>query len=180
MEKPELRERLMKARNALPLTQRNDLDHQLHLQLWQLPQYQAAGFVMTYLSFNNEINTWPVVEQAWADGKRVAVPKVRKYPKEIVAIEIKSKQDLEPGLWSIQEPVADEAIAPRELDLIVVPGLAFNQQGFRLGYGGGYYDRFLPQTKAFKVGFCYQQFFGDVPVLPWDQPVDLVITAEKL
>lgn len=176
VQKAELREVLKKERSSLSATQREHWDEEILSKFWQLPEYVAGEKIMVYLSFGDEINTWPILDKAWQDGKRIFVPKVRKYPNEMIVIEIESKADLKPSLWGIYEPIIEEPVDPRILDLVVVPGLAFDAQGYRLGYGGGYYDRFLPQTLGYKVGFCYQQFLQDIPIFPWDQPVDLVIT----
>jgi len=175
-EKPVLRELLKKRRDQLDPALIKCWNLSLHQKFWQLPQYQHANTVMLYLSFGNEVDTWPLLEQAWVDGKRTLVPKVRRYPKEMMAVEIAAKTDLEPSFWGIYEPISDQPVDPGEIDLIVVPGLAFNRQGYRLGYGGGYYDQFLPQMKGYKVGLCYPPFLRDIPLAPWDQAVDCVLT----
>ena len=156
--------------------QRQLWDQQIHAQLWDLPEYKQAKCIMLYLSFGSEVDTWNLLDEAWSQGKQVVVPKVCKYPKEIIGIEIKHKDQLEVSFWGISEPIGNEAISPQNIDLIIVPALAFSSRGYRLGYGGGYYDRFLPQVVAYKVGFCYPEFLMDIPTEPWDQPVDLVIT----
>ncbi len=179
MEKSELRQRILQQRGSLSPEQRLDWDGQIHRALWQLPSYQKAQWIMVYLSFGQEINTWPILKQAWADGKRTAVPRVNKMPKEIQAIEITNKDQLAPSMWGIYEPITDALISPRTLGLIIVPGLAFDKNGYRLGYGGGFYDRFLPQTTGQTVGLCYQQFILDVPIQPWDQRVDLIISEDE-
>lgn len=178
LEKAELREQLKKERSVISADQRRQWDQNILTKFWQTPDYLNAESIMVYLSFGDEINTWPILARAWADGKSTLVPKIRQHPKEIIAVKITSEAQLQPGLWGIYEPRSDEAAPRKEIDLIVVPGLAFNQQGYRIGYGGGYYDRFLPQTIGRKVGFCYSQFVREFPVAPWDQPVDLVITPE--
>jgi len=175
MEKSILREKIKKQRDQLTPEERQAWDAEIWQFLWALPQYQKAQTLMTYLSFGSEVNTWPIVERAWVEGKTVLVPKIRRYPKEIIAVAITSCNDLEPGLWGIYEPISDVAVSPQEIDLIIVPGLAFDSIGYRLGYGGGYYDRFLPQVTGYKVGLCYPPFFMEVPIEPWDQCVDLVI-----
>ncbi len=175
MEKPILREQLKKQRRAIDSKTKKLWDQEIQQIFWELPQYRQAKVVMTYLAFGDEVDTWPILERAWSDGKRTAVPKVRKYPKEIFAVEVSSHSDLKSGFWGISEPVSDEVLNPGEIDLVIVPGLAFNKSGYRIGYGGGYYDRFLPSIQGFTVGLCYPPFLRDLPVFPWDQPVDLVI-----
>lgn len=179
MEKPVLRELLKKQRDGLDPDLVQMWNQELHHRFWQLPQYQDAEVIMVYLSFGSEIDTWPLLRRAWEDGKRTAVPKVRKYPKEMFAVEVYGSEDLEPSFWGIYEPISDEVLDPALIDLIVVPALAFNSQGYRIGYGGGYYDRFLPQVRGCKVGMCFPPFLReDLPVFPWDQKVDLVICPD--
>lgn len=175
MGKEQLRERLRKQREQIQTQDRKLWDQDLHRQFWSLPKYRSAKTIMIYLSFGSEINTWPLLEQAWKDGKSVLVPKVRKYPKEIIAVEINSKTDLKPGLWGISEPINDQEFDPGLIDIVVVPGLAFDQAGYRLGYGGGYYDRFLPRVHGHQVGLCYPSFLRQIPIMPWDQKVDQVL-----
>lgn len=175
MGKEQLRESLKKLREQISIPEREIWNQDLHRQFWQLPQYSSAKTIMIYLSFGSEINTWPLLEQAWLDQKSVLVPKVRKYPKEIIAVKIHSKADLEPGLWGISEPIKNQEFDPKLIDIVVVPGLAFDQAGYRLGYGGGYYDRFLPQVRGYQVGLCYPSFLREIPLMPWDQKVDQVL-----
>lgn len=179
MEKPELRVILKNKRDSIEPRQRHLWDQQLHSQLFELEQYQQADLIMLYLSFGTEVNTWPILDHAWQMSKHVAVPKIRKYPKEIIAVKITDKNQLQPGVWGISEPISGTVIEPKHIDLIIVPGLAFNQEGYRIGYGGGYYDRFLPQVRGYKVGLCHPPFLVDIPVYPWDQPVDQVIVPPK-
>ncbi|MGB4378373.1 MAG: 5-formyltetrahydrofolate cyclo-ligase, partial [Limnochordia bacterium] len=93
--KPVLRELLKKMRDQLDPELVKKWNHSLHQKLWRLPQYRNAEVVMLYLSFGSEVDTWPLLEQAWTDGKRTLAPKVRRYPKELLAVEITAKTDLE-------------------------------------------------------------------------------------
>ncbi len=176
MEKSELRQRIMQRRSVIPAAKRKAWDDKIVSALWQLDAYKQANTIMIYLSFSNEINTWPLLTRAFAEGKQVAVPKLLKMPKEMTAVQITSKADLKPSLWGIYEPILDTPLSPRSIDLVVVPGLAFDRLGYRLGYGGGYYDRYLPQITGLKVALCYEEFVMDVPIMPWDQRVDRVLT----
>ena len=151
-------------------------NHSLHQKFWRLPQYRQAQTVMLYLSFGNEVDTWPLLKQAWVDGKRV-LPQVRRYPKEIAAVEVAAMTDLEPGFGIMNQSVIRGSILRDRLDS--GPGLAFNSQGYRLGYGGGYYDRFLPQVKGFAVGLCYPPLLREIPVEPWIRQL-IVSLSRKL
>ena len=131
---------------------------------------------MTYLSFGWEINTWPMVEWLLTAGKDVCVPVVQKEKKTLIPTWYTKETTMEPGPFGILEPHNGQTVAPSSIDFIIVPGLAFSRDGYRIGYGGGYYDRFLSAVKGVRVGLCYSQFIRNVPVEPWDQPVHYVIT----
>ena len=86
-------------------------------------------------------------------------------------MEITDESDLKPSLWGIHEPISNERTAPDQLDLVVVPRLSFfNKQGYRLRLWRWILRSLLPQTFAYKVGFCYTKFVQEIPVAPWDQP----------
>lgn len=178
MDKRVLRNELKSERSELSQNQRQQWDEQIlrHLSAWE--PYHKAIRVMTYLSFGWEINTWPLVEQMWAGGKEVYVPVVQKKPKRLIPTAYTKETVMEPGDFGILEPQGEQTVDPLLLDMIIVPGLAFNREGYRIGFGGGFYDRFLKDTKGIRVGLCYTQFIRDVPVEPWDQPVHLVMTEE--
>lgn len=112
-------------------------------------------------------------------GKEVYVPVVQKKPKALIATRYTAREELIPKVFGILEPPPGSlTIEPDQLDLVVVPGLAFSQDGFRVGYGGGYYDRFLTQTSAQKVGLVYSSFIRELAPDPWDQEVDFLVTEE--
>ena len=140
--------------------------------------YKNAASVYVYLPYNQEVRTWEIVKRAWADGKKVAVPKV--YGDFMKFLWLESFDDLAPGGWDIPEPTFDEPVADDEAALILMPGLAFDPQGHRVGYGGGFYDKYLQDHPRHKlVALCYPfQMFDHLDVEAHDIPVDLVIAAE--
>ena len=160
------------ALNAAEIVARSDV---LAEKLFNTRQYKACRSLYAYLSFNQEVRTDPIIERAWADGKRVAVPKVM--GSEMVFIWIDSFAALGPGYYGIPEPIADGPIADDEQALILMPGLAFDPQGHRVGYGGGFYDRFLEGEPDHPlVALCYDfQMYAHLEVESHDIPVDLVI-----
>ena len=103
--------------------------------------YQQAKTIYGYLPYNQEVRTVPMLEQAILDGKQVAVPKV--IGDDMVFIYLTDMNQVEKGYAGIPEPIANEPIATDETALVLMPGLAFDPQGHRIGYGGGFYDRFL-------------------------------------
>ncbi len=140
--------------------------------------YPHAESFLFYYSINREPDITPLAKKLLKAGKRVAFPKVS--GKEILPIEVSSLRELSPGRFGIPEPPLDFRRVLNQVDVVFVPGLAFDVYGFRVGYGGGFYDRFLKsfRTKA-RVGVCFSfQLFDRVPHDPFDVPVDY-ITTEK-
>lgn len=145
-------------------------------ELFKTPEYLAAASLYAYLSFNQEVRTAPIIERAWADGKRVAVPKVM--GSEMAFIWIDSWEGLAPqGAYGILEPLSDGPVADDETALVLMPGLAFDRAGHRVGYGGGYYDRFLAREPHHPlVALCYDfQLLHHLDTEDHDVPVDWVI-----
>ena len=139
--------------------------------------YKNAKSIYFYLPYNQEVRTTPMVEQALRDGKRVAVPKC--YGPEMRFIWITDLSDIAPGYCNIPEPIGDGPIADDETALVLMPGMAFDRHGHRIGYGGGFYDKFLSAepnhpTLALCFDFQMQDF---VETEPFDIPVDTVLWA---
>lgn len=139
--------------------------------------YRSAATIYGYLSYNQEVRTMPILEQALADGKKVAVPKV--YGDKMVFLYLDDFSQIAPGYCGIPEPIADGPAAADPEALVLMPGLAFTARGDRLGYGGGFYDRFLEaEPNHPTVSLCYDfQMFSAIPTQPHDRTVDLVLWA---
>lgn len=139
--------------------------------------YQNAKTVYGYLPYNQEVRTVPMLEQAVRDGKRVAVPKV--YGDTMRFLYIEDFQQVEKGYAGIPEPVFDEPVAEDQTALVLMPGLAFTKNGDRMGYGGGFYDRFLAEEPNHPtLALCYDfQIFECLPTEEFDIPVDTVLWA---
>ena len=141
--------------------------------------YKEADSVYAYLPYNQEVRTWDIVQRAWADGKKVAVPKV--YGDTMKFLWLENFEAIAPGGWDIPEPTFDEPEADDERALILMPGLAFDPQGHRMGYGGGFYDRYLEKHTLHKlVALCYPfQLLDHLETEAHDVPVHMVICAEE-
>ena len=177
MDKKALRREIGAKKRALSAAEIESRSAILADKLYKTTQYRDCQSLYAYLSFNQEVRTNPIIERAWADGKRVAVPKV--VGDEMVFIWIDSFEGLAPqGAFHILEPIEDGPVASDETALILMPGLAFDPQGHRVGYGGGYYDRFLENEPDHPlVALCYDfQLYDRLEVEAHDVPVDLVIT----
>lgn len=140
-------------------------------------QYRKAKTIYGYLPYNQEVRTTPMLERALREGKRVAVPKV--YGDNMRFIYLTDFSDLEKNSWGIPEPIADEPVAEDPTALVLMPGLAFTKNGDRMGYGGGFYDKFLSAEPDHPtVALCYDfQIVDQLPTEEYDIPVDLVLWA---
>lgn len=179
MDKKALRREIGAKKRALTPEQIETRSAILADKLYKTSQYRDCTSLYAYLSFNQEVRTNPIIQRAWAEGKRVAVPKV--VGDEMVFIWINSFDNLAPqGAFHIMEPIENGPVAADESALILMPGLAFDPEGHRVGYGGGYYDRFLakePQHPT--VALCYGfQLLDRLPTDPHDLPADAVIALE--
>jgi len=140
-------------------------------------QFRKANSIFCYCAVAGEADTHAIIEAAWKDGKKVCVPHCCGNMMRAVLIE--SWDDLKySGSFGIPEPSNDGAVVPAtEIDLIIVPGLAFDGDGYRLGYGGGHYDRLLASSAAVTIGLCRAEYFFErLPREAHDMPVDCVIT----
>ena len=141
------------------------------------PLYQQAKTIYGYLPYNQEVRTWALLEQALKDGKQVAVPKV--YGDEMRFILMKDLSRVAPGYAGIPEPVDDGPVADDPQALVLMPGMVFDKEGHRIGYGGGFYDRFLAQEPDHPtIALCYDfQLLEHIPTEEFDIPVDAVLWA---
>ena len=139
--------------------------------------YCKARSIYGYLPYNQEVRTVPILEQALRDGKRVAVPKC--YGNEMRFIWMDDLSRVEKGYAGIPEPIADGPVADDETALVLMPGLAFDREGHRIGYGGGFYDKFLAREDNHPtVALCYDfQVFDRLETEEFDIPVDKVLWA---
>lgn len=168
--KSELRKQVLQEMKALSQEQKQAMDQALTDQFLKHPFYQEANTIATYLSFPHEFQTQGLIEQALKNGKKVLIPKT--YPKGRMDFVVYDPQQLVKTSFGLLEPQGDlEVVDASQIDLIHVPGLAFTMEGYRIGYGGGYYDRYLEQFTGHSMSTIYpcqvQQFMPenhDIPV----------------
>ena len=143
----------------------------------QTDAYKDAKTIYGYMPYNQEVRTVPILEQAIRDGKKVAVPKV--YGDVMNFIYLEDLTQVEKSDMGIPEPIADEPIADDQTALVLMPGLAFDKEGHRIGYGGGFYDKFLmAEPNHPTVALCYEfQMYAHLNTEKFDIPVDLVLWA---
>ena len=177
MDKKELRRQIQQKKRAMTDEQIETASRQLSVKFLQTQAYQNAKTLYGYLPYNQEVRTVPILAQALKDGKQVAVPKV--YGEEMRFIFLEDLSLVEKGYAGIPEPVADGPVASDPTALVLMPGLAFDPEGHRIGYGGGFYDRFLEQEPEHPtVALCYAfQMLEHLETQEHDIPVDLVLWA---
>lgn len=177
MDKTALRRQIREKKRAMTQEQIQLTSQRLTELFLQTEQYRNAQTVYGYLPYNQEVRTEPLLRRALADGKRVAVPKI--FGDEMRFIYMMDLELVEKGYSGIPEPVADEPVADDPTALVLMPGLAFDPEGHRIGYGGGFYDRFLAREPNHPtVALCYDfQVQPRLETEAFDVPVDLVIWA---
>ena len=177
MDKKELRRQISDRKRAMTEAQSEEQSRRLGELFCQSELYRNARTIYGYLPYNQEVRTVPMLQQAIADGKQVAVPKV--YGDEMKFILMEDLAAVEKGYAGIPEPVADEPVACDETALVLMPGLAFDPQGHRIGYGGGFYDKFLAKEPNHPtLALCYDfQMLPELETEEFDIPVDLVLWA---
>ena len=146
-------------------------------KFYNTPAYQAASTIYGYLPYNQEVRTVPMLQRALDEGKRVAVPKV--YGEEMRFIYLEDLTQVSKGYAGIPEPIADAPVADDKKALVLMPGLAFDPQGHRIGYGGGFYDKFLAKEPHHPtLALCYEfQMQAHLDTEEFDIPVDTVLWA---
>ncbi len=180
-----LRQRLLTAARNLPLAKRQEDDRQIRQLLTAMEQYQKAKTLFIFIGTGWEVDTWPLIEDALKQGKLVAVPRCLPGTGAATgggvmeACLIDSRRELRQvpplGLW--EPPQGGPVLPAAAIDFVVVPCLACDKEGHRLGRGGGFYDRFLAQGSFYKAAVCRQAFLQDIlPTEAHDETVDAVVT----
>ena len=180
LDKKALRREIGAKKRAMSAEEIERASARLAEKFFQTELYRQAKAIYGYLSYNQEVRTEPILRRAQADGKRVAVPKV--YGDEMRFLWLDDLKQVAPGAYGIPEPIADGPVAMDETALVLMPGLAFDPEGHRLGYGGGFYDRYLekhPKLKRVAVAFEFQMM-PEVPTEPTDICPHIVVTEESV
>ena len=177
MDKKELRRTIRERKRAMTEEEIVSRSEKLGQLFAQSQAYKAAKTIYGYLPYNQEVRTVPMLEQALKDGKRVAVPKV--YGDEMKFLYLDDLSQVEKGYAGIPEPIADGPVADDDTALVLMPGLAFDPAGHRIGYGGGFYDKFLAaEPNHPTLALCYEfQLLPELDTEEHDIPVDTVLWA---
>lgn len=179
--KKNLRARYRRFREKMNAEHKIRLDANIQCRLLALDEYAKAETIFTYVSKSIEVDTFAIINAAFANHKRVAVPRCVPDTFDMEFYYITSLSDLEKGAFGVLEPVPEkcEKVTHYGKALCIVPGLSFDAQGYRLGYGKGYYDRYLAQFRGVTVGICYLGCIQwNLPHGYYDRPVDILITEK--
>lgn len=181
MNKKEIRKQMTEIRDSLSKEEKSVKDAKIQDTLLSLSQIKESEAVFIYLSFRSEIDTLELLRQLWALGKKTYVPKV--VNGEMDFYEISSFKELEPGFYGILEPVTTKCVSGCA-GVMIMPGLAFDLQKNRIGYGGGYYDRYLEKYKneqLYTIAAAYDfQVVEKLEVEGYDYPVDILVTETRI
>ncbi|MGL5087702.1 MAG: 5-formyltetrahydrofolate cyclo-ligase [Clostridium sp.] len=184
MDKKQIRNEVIKNRDLLSLEFRKEKDKLILESLLESELYKNSVKIFTFINYGSEVETKEFINRALKDGKRVFLPKTIKSTKEMKAVEISSLQNLKPDKWEILEPCDFEGeINKNLLDLIIVPGVVFDKKGNRIGYGGGYYDRYLSNIslEIKKIALAYElQLVEYIESENHDIAVDYIVTENKI
>jgi 5-formyltetrahydrofolate cyclo-ligase len=175
--KVELRAEMRRLRAAIPADERAHRARQIQQRLLALDEVRAAGAVLLFYSFGSEVATREVAERLHVEGKRLLLPFLGREGME--AAEVRPGDPLVSTAYGPREPPHRVALDPAAVDVVIAPGLAFDRRGYRLGYGGGHYDRYLSRLRpeASSVGLAFSiQVIDRIPQDPFDQRVHLIVT----
>jgi len=181
MDKAFLREQVLEKRKSISKEEVHEKSLKIFENLFSLKEVSEAQNVALYISFNNEVETRQIIEKLWKIGKNVFVPVVENGSFSFA--KLTSFENLRENQFGILGPCEKEIIDPKEIDLFVVPGLAFDSSGNRLGWGKGYYDIFFNKNKisAKKIGLAFElQIVEKISHKPHDVKMDFLLTNTEI
>lgn len=180
-EKLRLRKQIIEHMNSLSKERYTTLSEQIAFSLYAQKEWAEAKTIGITLSMENEVNTYPIIEKAWEEGKKVVVPKCNKETRTMSFRQISNFDQLETVYMNLCEPIPalTEEVNADEIDLQIVPGVAYTERGERIGYGGGYYDRYLMHYKGKTLSLAYSfQMVDHIPIEPFDKNIEKIITEK--
>jgi 5-formyltetrahydrofolate cyclo-ligase len=182
--KSELRDQILSEREAMDPGEVLKRSLAVKRLLFATPEYRSARTILFYISYDNEVNTHPMIQASFSEGKRVVVPKSNVRETTLLLCELRCWDELAPGAYSILEPREDSVreVPVESIDLMIIPGVVFDLEGNRIGHGMGYYDRLLHTVhKATRVGLAFGfQVFEKIPYEKHDIRVQKIITEDRV
>lgn len=185
LEKVNLRKEVLSRRRCQSEEEIKRKSLKIKERLFSLPLFEKSKVIMFYVSFGSEVRTEDAIKETINRSKRVVVPKTLLKEKRLLLSELRDyEKELERGTFNILEPKEEclREVSPQRLDLIIVPGVVFDEKGYRIGYGGGFYDRFLLEVdKIISIGLAFElQVVGEIPRQEHDLKVNLIITERRV
>ncbi|WP_291579027.1 5-formyltetrahydrofolate cyclo-ligase [Clostridium sp. UBA6640] len=181
--KKEIRKEILQKRDLICEEDKKLIDEEVFNRLISSDEYKKANTIFAFVSFKSEVDTYKFIEHALSQGKTVGVPKVIKEEKYMDVFKINFLSDLESGYFGVMEPSEScEKINKDNIDFILMPGAVFDEKGGRIGYGGGFYDKFLSDVKDSvpKIAIAYElQIIDSVPMEEYDIKIDGIITEKR-
>ena len=181
--KKSLREQFLIKRKDLPKSEVKKKSTQIQRRLFSLPWYRTAHKILFYVSYDNEVNTHDMIKKSLMSGKTVIVPKTDTQKKTLCLSKLLSWDDLSPCAYSILEPREDciREVPVSSVELFIIPGVAFDLCGNRIGHGMGYYDRLLKNTvQAHSIGLAFEcQIIKSIPAEEHDEKVEMIVTEDR-
>ncbi|MDD3818550.1 MAG: 5-formyltetrahydrofolate cyclo-ligase [Actinomycetota bacterium] len=182
--KKSIREKVQRERNNLPVSYREKSSKTIAKKFLNCSFYTSSGNILIYYPFRNEVETTLIIESALKDNKNIILPRVCNKELELYYVTDPEKQ-LEVGAYGIMEPISSMCKPAKisDIEIAIVPGVSFDKKFYRLGYGGGYYDRFLSSIpeKVKKIALCFDiQVVDSLPASSHDIKVDMIITESKI
>lgn len=180
-DKNTLRAELKKRRAEMSEEEKESLDQLLSYRLFACESFRKADDLLIYVSTKLEVGTYEIIHWAFSAGKSVFTPRCIEGTNEMEFCHISSFYDLEPGKWGIYEPRSYcDVFTGSDNAICIAPALAYDRKGYRLGYGKGYYDRFLRSFNGCRMGICYDSYILDsVFKESFDVPVEMIITEKR-
>ncbi|WP_456274041.1 5-formyltetrahydrofolate cyclo-ligase [Bacillus sp. AK031] len=175
-----------KQKALLSSLDRNVYEHKSYMianKLFNMEEWKNSSAIAVTVSNSPEVDTWNIIKRGWEEGKRVAVPKCVPKEKRLEFYYLKSFDELEMVYFGLFEPDPSKTTPAKkeEISLVIVPGLAFMRTGHRLGFGGGYYDRFLENFQGSTVALAFgEQIVEEVPIESFDLPVEKIISEGEI
>ncbi len=175
--KESIRKDMKEKRKAYPEALRRLSSHKISMNIFELPEFKNANVVCVYMAAFGEVDLKEVISKCKEQNKKVAAPITDEKTNTVSLAYI--GEVLKKGAYGIFEPSGEKKCEFGEVDLVLVPGICFSRVGGRIGFGKGYYDRFLKDTTAYKLGVCYDfQILDEFEILPYDVAMDAIVSEE--
>lgn len=184
MDKGQIRKEIKEKLQAMPQDTYKKWSSEIAAKLFNTEDWKQAQSIAITISQGTEVETRAIIEKGWEEGKRIVVPKCEPGTKDMTFRVLNSFDQLEVVYYGLLEPKETEtmAVLASDINLMVVPGLAYNRKGFRIGFGGGYFDRFLNKYNGRTASLAFEevQIVEELPIEAHDIPVNMIITNEQV